>query len=333
MSEYSIALEKQLEMGRAFASMGQFFRANAKQLEGFLKDNDKAAQDVMAVFELNRLLNEAETFYVSSSIQRLLTDSAYAPGLELFRLADFRPPTRSGFVYFHDPLVAEPDRDGDRYNCFAWIATTIGVGEDGPKSWIDQAGRVSDPTPIDLGNRQTKLRVGIFALSLQPEEGPNGMRNYPNQVIDWDDDESLGDVLSRPAMTDRDTNDKAGMELRRLLARLLPTFCGFIAQHVLQSTPRPVDRAARRRVMHSQPEREPVVNVIELRRRSPHATSAAQESMDVEWSHQWLVRGHWRRQWYPKREMHQMIYITPYVKGPEDKPLKQPRATVFAVVR
>jgi hypothetical protein len=62
------------------------------------------------------------------------------------------------------------------------------------------------------------------------------------------------------------------------------------------------------------------VTVITLRR-----TVAARNQGEslVEWSHRWVVRGHWRWQHYgPGGESKRRIWIAPHVKGPEDKPLK-----------
>lgn len=42
----------------------------------------------------------------------------------------------------------------------------------------------------------------------------------------------------------------------------------------------------------------------------------------VDWSCQWIVRGHWRNQWYPSEGRHKQRYVPPYVKGPPDKPLR-----------
>jgi len=42
---------------------------------------------------------------------------------------------------------------------------------------------------------------------------------------------------------------------------------------------------------------------------------------DVHWRHQWIVRGHLRAQWYPSERAHHVIYVPPYVKGPEGAPL------------
>lgn len=41
----------------------------------------------------------------------------------------------------------------------------------------------------------------------------------------------------------------------------------------------------------------------------------------TEWNHRWIVRGHWRNQWYPSTQVHRPKYVPSYVKGPEDKPL------------
>jgi hypothetical protein len=39
------------------------------------------------------------------------------------------------------------------------------------------------------------------------------------------------------------------------------------------------------------------------------------------WQHQWVVRMHKVRQWYPSENRHKIIYRGPYIKGPADKPL------------
>ncbi len=62
------------------------------------------------------------------------------------------------------------------------------------------------------------------------------------------------------------------------------------------------------------------VSVITLRRRVG-ADGASIGAEAVEWSHRWLVSGHWRNQWMPSTDGHQLRWIDGYVKGPEDKPL------------
>jgi hypothetical protein len=60
------------------------------------------------------------------------------------------------------------------------------------------------------------------------------------------------------------------------------------------------------------------VRVITLRR--PKTTTEHGES-DREYHHQWIVRGHWRQQFYPKRGVSRPIWIAPHIKGPEGAPM------------
>ncbi|MFF0588429.1 hypothetical protein ACFYWD_20930 [Streptomyces sp. NPDC003781] len=64
--------------------------------------------------------------------------------------------------------------------------------------------------------------------------------------------------------------------------------------------------------------REPSpVRVIELRR--PAHSGSGDGSR--EFHHQWIVRGHWRQQWYPARQVHRPVWIAPHIKGPEGAPM------------
>lgn len=62
------------------------------------------------------------------------------------------------------------------------------------------------------------------------------------------------------------------------------------------------------------------VTVIRLR----HVASRGTGEAAVNWSHRWLVRGHWRQQrckddsgaWTTRP-----VFIHPYIKGPEEAPL------------
>lgn len=76
-------------------------------------------------------------------------------------------------------------------------------------------------------------------------------------------------------------------------------------------------RASQKRIRHANQE-PAAVRVIELRRRNP---SSSQGESDREYHHQWIVRGHWRQQWHPKREVHRPVWIAPHIKGPEGAPL------------
>lgn len=116
------------------------------------------------------------------------------------------------------------------------------------------------------------------------------------------------------------------------LARKICAFFTFVQQRVVARSTVSVPRPTRRRLEKAELSLSPVVRVLVLRVAEHHGTGAG-DHQPVEWSCRWLVRGHWRQQWCPSTETHKAIWVSPYVKGPDDKPLRKPRATVFAVVR
>lgn len=81
-----------------------------------------------------------------------------------------------------------------------------------------------------------------------------------------------------------------------------------------QQSPRPVRRDAKR---YGLIDRE--VLVVRLRRERSKPTE--EEHGPANYSHRFIVTGHWRNQWYPASNEHRQIYISPYVKGDESLPL------------
>lgn len=71
---------------------------------------------------------------------------------------------------------------------------------------------------------------------------------------------------------------------------------------------------ARRLKLHTK------VTVIDLRR--IEGAKRGEGESHIEWRSRWVVRGHWRWQAYgPGRTERRRIWVAPFIKGPEDKPL------------
>ncbi len=77
---------------------------------------------------------------------------------------------------------------------------------------------------------------------------------------------------------------------------------------------------------------EPEIQVITLRRSGSEQHGEGLNE-GREWSCSWMVSGHWRRQWMPRKRIWEPRYIRPYVKGDTNKPLKRPKTTVYVVRR
>jgi len=106
------------------------------------------------------------------------------------------------------------------------------------------------------------------------------------------------------------------------LTRLLQTFWILSSQRIAQAEVRQADRPTRRRAQRANfaiP--EDGIRVVTLRRLEEHRQADDGPHGMVDWSHRWIVSGHWRNQWYPSDEEHRPKWIEPYPKGPDDKPL------------
>lgn len=222
------------------------------------------------------------------------------------------------------------------------------VPEDLPSDWgfflfahpveVDARGAIDLPDIYDH-----REQIAIAALNWGSIETVNGKRGIgvcayeradcgcliPEHMTSIFPPETLGEFL---AGLEHSGDALTGLERSAQLGALLYASLAFIRDRIVTTPARVVERHVRRRLAREGYHHEPLVRVVELRRKAAHSEHAG-ESESVEWSHQWIVSGHWRQQWYPSLDTTQPRWIMPYVKGPEDKPLKPPRAKVFAVVR
>lgn len=73
------------------------------------------------------------------------------------------------------------------------------------------------------------------------------------------------------------------------------------------------------------------IRFVTLRKRAVRTEPEA-DGDPVEWTHRWMVSGHWRNVWHATLKVHRLQWIFPFVKGPDDKPLVLKR-TVQRLVR
>jgi hypothetical protein len=105
---------------------------------------------------------------------------------------------------------------------------------------------------------------------------------------------------------------------------------GFMYSKVVSLEPVRAQRSERRRA-HKLNKHLPTIQVTQLRRREYQ--SGGDQGDPASWSCRWIVRGHWRKQWYPKDGAHKPLFIEPHIKGPDGAPLKPPREHITVVAR
>jgi hypothetical protein len=99
----------------------------------------------------------------------------------------------------------------------------------------------------------------------------------------------------------------------------------FLESPYIPKVERHLGRPARRRAERvDAPWATDSTTFIQLRRPEPGSSANLEsEAAHVAWACQWIVSGHFRRQWYPKDETHRVIWVAPYIKGPDGLPLKE----------
>jgi hypothetical protein len=251
--------------------------------------------------EVHRLLR-AELFWVDEHMTDLVL--AAAPSIPEFFLQPEDLPSPYGMIVFEKPLriSSSPDEYDDKVHTIAavWGDATV-AGSPHPGVWVswytDTARNYEHVDP-----RRVSADIGWVRLGLPP-------LSYDNESYIPFSDEPLG--WAEPIANEH--NDYRGVDLMMELraAWIL------MQQPIATVSEAELDRSTRRRLERQKIEPKPV-RIITLRR--PKSSSEHGES-DREYHHRWIVRGHWRQQWYPSREVHRPVWIAPHIKGPEDAPL------------
>jgi hypothetical protein len=124
-------------------------------------------------------------------------------------------------------------------------------------------------------------------------------------------------------------NNKMGQWYQ--VAKPLQTLWRLMQQTISMSTSERASRGVTKRALRADYTAKNIT-VIRLRRPKAIKDEDAEPHL-VDWSHRWYVGGHWRNQFYPSLNAHRQIWINPYIKGPEEKPLELRKMRVFELVR
>ena len=193
-----------------------------------------------------------------------------------------------------------------------------------------------------LADEEGRIPVLFDGYLVDPDR-PKGVPTFHVTVnLGWTLNDDYGGASAEAA---QQLSEQVGSPYHEDLSTIIgPVFVRFIAsclsfmeQRITIPVSRPTGRATRRRLerKHDTFQAAAEVQVIELRRRErrPQEHVDEEDRQTPEWHVQWLVAGHWRRQYFSSSNTHKPLYIAPYVKGPADKPLKPPASQLFVVKR
>jgi hypothetical protein len=180
------------------------------------------------------------------------------------------------------------------------------------------------------------VRVGLSAVTwtraVDPAGGPIRLRV---RGVVWTPPQShicFAADITNSLHIDNPENDPTLEDEVRTIYRWMCSASMFVEQRIAEHAAVRVGKHVAQRAARLQV--APTCSVVQMRRldRRQRGDGADQETA-VEWQCQWLVRGHWRQQFYPSANRHVPRWIAPYIKGPFDKPMRTPNPTVFVVKR
>lgn len=295
-------------------------------------DHDEVGQ-LLAWTEADRLA-KADLWHVDGDLADLV-DAAF-PSMPPFAARPFDLPSRHGFVTFARPLSAtvrmpdDVEAAIDRWDTtgspelveeFAQPIATHAVAW-GPAEESAVAHQVrhwpAGGVWMSFYAPPAGVRSPEFLDRMTPSERSqfvemtSAMAVENETVIAWAPD---GAVDLDAFMLQPNGIGTAAWGAAVLTAFLLARQGNVTEQHD-QAVARPERRRYTRAGM---PEPGPV-RVLRLRR-SVRGDQAPAGGSSREYRHRWMVRGHWRNQWYPSIKDHRPKWIAQYLAGPDGAPL------------
>lgn len=319
--------------------------------ESKLLTQENLAQTHSHIRREAELLDRAETHYVSAGVVSAVAAAAEMAEPEMLYPTDL--PAREMLLVFEEPLVLDdldPDTGLQRTDLgLPVVAMNVADAEVGTRTGEDGAMEVNDGIIVTLYTDEASFRQHYLA-------------DYANVFPDRTDDvRSMDDsiaVLGKWCVdvtawgygvpwTQVEFDPENPPDIGEILGsmafvrRFLLAYFRWTWQRILVPHQHVPNRAERRR-WHRTFNDEPNIKVLKLRREVEQRTGDDEGAGFIDAKgYSWIVRGHWRRQWYksmgPARnedgsfnhDSHRLVWIEPHLAG--DGPLKVGHRVTAAV--
>lgn len=292
------------------------------------------------------LMREATPYAWNTEILHAVTHASLNVPTETL-LTRWTLDTDAVWWYFQDPLplkTLKNDDRGVRALSAGWIQKRIKGGE----AYRIPAGSPTTMVEAAMQGARNVFAVGCWIDYYSHEvkadrriAPPNTLA--PTLLFEWWEGETLEQMHQRVYGDDGNTNwaqNFQGTEVLPtsnacvFLARLFLAGLTWMDQKILVEGAGQIHRQRRKEFEQVTGRKLPWVKIVTLRKvQRPSTSSSASHESSVEFSCRWIVDGHWRNARVgPGRQERRLVYVHPYVKGPEDKPLVA-RAKVYKVTR
>ena len=166
----------------------------------------------------------------------------------------------------------------------------------------------------------------VYALCLLPVVYDSDATQMALEQVRWSWDAAESHLVPRMYLSPVCQVGKPWGKVSSLVVAL----DAFLATKIVDLEPTHIPRYLRRggHVLHP----PPPIRVVKLReRRTAEPSPGLGVSRD--WQYQWPVTGHWRRRVGDVERVLPPTWVSPYIKGPADKPFRPHQITVRAVER
>jgi len=277
------------------------------------RDSEEAAR-ILCQQEYERLTG-AQLYAVTAEMTRLAVVAGES--LPDFHLEPEDVPAPTGFMVFDEPIGSYITSEGSAPERFPIVAVTW--GQYSRPGFRRGALWITFYTPVDVDGLERQA-AQLAGRPLRERERTR-IRSLSGP-LNWDNEALIA------YGGDQEARYKPGASHDAKLDEFAPWSQALRAAWLLMSQPQIADveemeptRAARRRAQRAGLDVQ-AVRVLHLRRLERDQGGPQDEAASRDYTCRWMVRGHWRQQWYPSRGVHRPIWINPHIKGPDDKPLR-----------
>lgn len=309
------AMETQLEAFKSIERFGQMTFSDARRVfvdRGFAVD-------------LALLKNATPFAWSKETVQATLAASKSIPLDTKFNSWNLN--TSAVWWWFDEPLpfktveVDDLKNEGVRVICFGWVTHPNGYPCLACSTWCDAKNKM-----------------------------PNNMTITPSQTWMWDQNQTLEQMLQEGRRSYMGMYEGNGVYAKQPhvgiepfilategLSRFILAGLAWLGQKILVESEGHIERHRRKDFNRQTKQDIKSVKIISLRRIDRKNTEEYENNPElgsVEWSCRWTVDGHFRNQACGVgMKDRRLVWISPYIKGPDDKELRIPKQKVYVVNR
>lgn len=325
MADWEVALHKQSATWALYLTdRGKEYLASYSHSRDITEPDQRQTPAWLSHAVLSTLWN-AEPVYVTSEMMDVLEASWPSFQDEPLREEDLFIP--NGFVYLPRPVRIKDWRGNQiGHRAVAWSKAMTSDGKASGlwvSTWSTGQDVIDDGHMLPDGMSAEEIRAVHDTFSA-------GMcLNYDTPLhFGYDPEQQMADRIKELRALGKDEKDLPAMaSATNELLRFLQALWRLLGQRVAVGMQRRPSRATRRGTARLQ-YAEKTITVITLRRPKGQP---GDDHHHVDWQQRWIVSAHWHT--YHMKDGPRQLWVAPFIKGPDDKPLVIRGARVFRVAR